>query len=161
MSLENCYDWICPDLRDQWELVRVSNAEQYLLRSLDRRQRWVLSIQEGYALRFFAGLYTVAQEQAFAEHAFSKIESDFIANLIAKLIERNILALSKSESDLPTSPQLKVCGQWFRHSDGYWILRDSKDVKWQMQVRNLHKAAIARWQQHDREHVRFASLSVH
>ena len=149
MSLENCHDWICPDLRDHWELVRVPNAEQYLPRSHDRRQRWVFSLQEGYALRFFTGRYTVNQVQSLSQQAFSMIESDLIVKLIAKLIERNILSISKPESDFPTSPQLKVCVQWFRHSDGCWILRHSKDVKWRIQVKNLHKAAITYWQQPD------------
>ena len=144
MSLENCHNWICPDLRDHWELVRVTNAEQYLLRSLDRRQRWVFSLHEGYALRFFTGRYIVAQVQSFTEKYFSFIESNLIAELIAKLIEKNILSVSKteSESDLPASPQLKACVQWFRHPDGYWILRNPEDVKRQMQVSDRHKAAI-------------------
>ncbi len=147
MSLENCHDWICPDLRDHWELVRVSNAGQYLLRSLDLPQRWVFSLQEGYALRFFTGRYTVNQVQSFSQQAFPMIESGLIVKLIAKLVERNILSISQPESDLSTSPQLKVCVQWFRLSDGYWILRNPEDVKWRMQVRKIYKAAIARRQQ--------------
>ena len=95
----------------------MSNAEQYLLRSLDLPQRWVFSLQEGYALRFFTGRYTVNQVQSLSQQVFPTIESDLIVKLIAKLIERNILSISKPESDLPASPQLKVCVQWFRHLD--------------------------------------------
>ncbi|MBL1177205.1 hypothetical protein [Pantanalinema sp. GBBB05] len=121
MTLENCQNWICPDLRSHWQLVRIQNADQYILRSIREPIRLVFSVSEGYALRYFIGRFTVQQVQELCQQELDEVSPTLVVDLIKKLIERNILSLVEIDEQTSSTAnplaqyQLQLIVQWFRH----------------------------------------------
>jgi len=146
MQPEQCQEWICPDLRSHWQLIKTRNANQYMLRSTETTARWLFSEMEGCALRYFTGNFTVAQVHQFCQQQIADLSPNLVLELIKKLIQFNVLSIAEPVEE--TAPkqgnyQLRDAVQWFRQSDGTWILRNPEDVTRQMQVSDRHKAAIA------------------
>lgn len=152
-------NWICPDLTAYWKLGKVRNSSEFLLQALQDNRRIRFSAIEGYALTFFTGRFTIRQVQKRCQQKLGEaIYSDFVSQLLQKLIELEILALpedsnigevssdkapEKSTNSEPnTSSLLKSCVQWIQHPDGYWILRNPEDVTF-LQVDERSKVAIA------------------
>lgn len=139
-------DLICPNLRQDWQLIKVSNTGRYLLRSLHSDQHWSFSTSEAHALAYFTGEYTIQQIQQFCWEQLGQIPSDLMIRLIDRLIEFNVLepadAEVKPSASATPSYQLKSGLHWFDHPDGYWILRNPSHVKYQIQVSDRHKTAI-------------------
>ncbi|MDX2240741.1 MAG: hypothetical protein NW224_08670 [Leptolyngbyaceae cyanobacterium bins.302] len=142
MLPENHQTWLCPDLRPHWQLAKVKHQDQYLLRSTQQSIQWSFSVPEGHALRYFTGNFTIEQVQQFCQQELKNISPNLVLKLIETLIERNILALPETGSTASSLLQLKPVVQWFRQSDGYWILRNPEDVTRQLQVSDRHKYAI-------------------
>ncbi|MGI0486363.1 hypothetical protein ACN4EK_13060 [Pantanalinema rosaneae CENA516] len=143
MLPEHCRTWICPDLRPDWQLIKVKNTDQYLLRARQQPIRWSFSMAEGQALRYFTGSFTIEQVQHSCQQELDNISPRFVLDLIEKLIERNILWLSDEEAGSASELRLKPAVQWFRQSDSFWILRNPEDVTRQLQVSDRHKQAIS------------------
>jgi putative peptide zinc metalloprotease protein len=139
---ENYHTWICPDLRQHWQLVKVRNPEQYVLCSMDCSIQWEFSTLEGQALRYFTGQFTLEQVQWQCQKECDSVTSTLMLDLIQRLIERDILQISESESKPSSSIQLKSVVQWFRQRDGFWILRNPEDVTRQLQVSDRHKQVL-------------------
>ncbi|MBE9129199.1 MULTISPECIES: M50 family metallopeptidase [unclassified Coleofasciculus] len=136
------YDnWICPDIRPYWKLSQLRNSNQFVLRTPDDNHQHLFSATEGYALRYFTGVYTVSQiQQDCHQKLGDAIASNLVAQLLQKLITLDILAPSttpaeslepKPEKNSPipnsTSPHLKSCLQWIEHPNSHWILRNPED----------------------------------
>lgn len=121
MTLENCQNWICPDLRSHWQLVKIQNADQYILRSIREPIRWVFSVSEGYALYYFIGSFTVKQIQELCQQGLNEVSPNLVVDLIEKLIERNILLLADVDEQTSSADnclaqyRLQLVVQWFRY----------------------------------------------
>ena len=158
LTQNDFHDWICPNLTTYWQLGEVRNSERIVLITIEGNRRLLFSNLEGFALRYFTGQFTVQQVQDFCHQEFSNIiPPNFVAQLLQKLIELEILALPDNSSDqLPDKSQipnpksaglqLKTCLQWIEHPDGYWILRNPEDVTF-LQVSEEDKTIIEQLEQ--------------
>ncbi|NEP11340.1 MAG: M50 family metallopeptidase [Symploca sp. SIO2C1] len=95
LTQENCHDWLCPDLREYWNLARVRSSNKILLKAINGQQKFLFSPIEGYTLRYFTGQYTVRQIQKLAQQEFSDAEPNLVVNILQKLISHQILALDE------------------------------------------------------------------
>lgn len=143
---DNLKDWICPDISTYWQLAKLRDAHQIILKSTQSDRQFCFSFAEGYALQHFTGKLTAAQIQTFCQQQFQDaISSNLVVDLLQKLIALGILALPDSEpnhiSAANNLPQLKDCVQWIHHPDNYWILRNPADVTF-LQVSERDKLVI-------------------
>ncbi|MEB3826244.1 hypothetical protein [Phormidium sp. CCY1219] len=143
-------EWICPDLTPYWSVSSVPDSDQMVLKATEGNLRVIFSAPEGYALQYFTGQFTVGQIQDLSQQHFGdKIPKNFIAQLLQKLIELNILQLPNSEIKAESapkkaaenSPRLKASVQFIDHPGGYWILRNPEDMTF-LQVSDDDKAII-------------------
>ncbi|NET56966.1 MAG: M50 family metallopeptidase [Symploca sp. SIO2E6] len=148
LTQENCQDWLCPDLREYWNLARVRNSNKIILKAINGQEKILFSPIEGYTLRYFTGQYTVKQIQKLAQQEFPDADPNLVVNLLQKLISHQILAIDELEDNHetqepednhktqepedtsppatpnPQSPCLKSGVHWLEHPEGYWILRN-------------------------------------
>ncbi|MBD1895747.1 hypothetical protein [Coleofasciculus sp. FACHB-129] len=163
---QNSDNWICPDLTTYWKLGKVRDSQEFLLSALSGTRSLELCASEAYALRYFTGKFTIGQVQQQCQQKFSDtIPPDFVARLLQKLLDLEILALPDPQpSSTPTnehsvsgaafnsptsdvsSRHLKACVQWIAHPDGYWILRNPTDVTF-LQVSDRHKTIVDQLEQ--------------
>jgi putative peptide zinc metalloprotease protein len=152
-------NWICPDLTAYWQLGKIPNSDQIILKAKEGNLRAIFTAEEGYALRYFTGKFTVSQIQQKCEEYFPEpISPNLVTELLEKLVEMNILEIATEianelgkeaeeiEPEKPTNPQgsgpkLKACVRWIEHPEGYWILRNPEDVKF-LQVSRQDKDII-------------------
>jgi len=144
-------DWICPDLTTYWQLGKIPNSDQIILKAKEGNLRAIFTAPEGYALRHFTGKFTVSQIQQKCEEYFSEpISPNLVRELLAKLVELNVLEIATEAENIeaekptnikPSGPQLKACVRWIEHPEGYWILRNPEDVKF-LQVSRQDKDII-------------------
>ncbi len=139
-------NWICPDIRPYWKLVREKNSQQLVLAAIQGEAKHFLSATEAYALRYFVGKLTVVQVQKNCNKRLQTAASpNLVTELIAKLIKLEVISLeSDSELAKPQSPQshqLKPCLQWVKPAPEYWILRNPEDVTF-LQFDNRSKEAV-------------------
>ncbi len=99
LTQENCQDWLCPDLREYWNLGRVRNSNKIILRAIAGQEKFLFSPTEGYTLRYFTGQYTVKQIQKLAQQEFPDADPNLVVNLLQKLISHQILALDEPEDE--------------------------------------------------------------
>ncbi len=145
------HNWICPDIRPYWKLYQLKDSQQIILYSPPSSTQLKFPLIEGYALQFFTGIFTINQIQTHCFDEFPNSDPDLVIKLVQKLITLGIIAPTtnpinkKADEELvnnSSTPQLKSCVQWIRHSDGYWILRNSEDVTF-LQVSDRDYAAIS------------------
>lgn len=86
------HDWICPDLRDYWQLVPDFKSNKVILQTLQGNRHFLFSTAEGFALQHFTGKFTVQQIQTKCSKKFANINSHLVAELLHQLIELKILA---------------------------------------------------------------------
>ncbi len=155
--LPPCEEWICPDITPYWKLSQLPDSDRIALKAIEGNLRVLFSAAEGCALRYFTGKFTVSQVQNLCQQQFgADISPDFIAQLLQKLVELNILELpAPAVGAVPPcppppapalqnkggSPNLKSCVQWIEHPEGYWILRNPEDVTF-LQVSDFDKAIV-------------------
>lgn len=147
----NLKDWICPDIRTYWQVTKLRDSEQIILKSTQNERQFCFSLTEGYALQYFTGELTAQEvqtrcQQQFRDTIFSNLTiSNLVVELLQKLIALGILALPDTEPNptpaINNCPQLKACVHWIAHPAGYWILRNPEDVTF-LQVSNRDKAVI-------------------
>lgn len=131
--------WLCPDLRNQWQLGRWQDG--VVLRSRQTQNQWIFSTTEGYVLQHFTGQFTVEQVQQLCQQKFPTVSPALVTELIVSLIEREVLIID-AEAPAASSLQLKPGLQWFHQADSSWIFRNPECVTHQMQVSDRHKRAI-------------------
>ncbi|MFZ1029015.1 MAG: hypothetical protein WAN66_22665 [Limnoraphis robusta] len=171
-------DWILPDLTPYWKLTQPKASLSVLLKSKSYGISHQFTPEEGLALRYFTGNFTIAQVKKACQNQITHLPEDFVFNLLQKLIEVQILAwdngeeysnnstLKKGENEKEYPPQpplkkgeneekillkLKDCVHWIEHPEGYWILRNPEDVKF-LQVGQQDKTII--------DQLKYQSLSV-
>ena len=136
MGLEDDRDWICPDLRAHWQLVKL--PDRVLLRDRTGQQQWEFSQTEGFALRYFTGIFTGEKVQQFCQQELGDTSPSLVTDLAKQLVQYRVLEMEQNTSQY----QLKPSVQWYRLPEGSWILRNRDNVTRQMQVSNRHKNAI-------------------
>ncbi|MEH2357977.1 M50 family metallopeptidase [Nostoc sp.] len=134
-SFDNCYNQCCPDLRIYWQIEKIRNYEQFILKSKDNSLQFRFNATEGYALQHFNGQWTIEQVQKRCTQKFGEvIYADFLEELLHKLVTLGILVdtVDENSDNIPTNssnyPHLKAYIQWIAHPEGYWILRNPEDV---------------------------------
>ncbi|MBL1177203.1 hypothetical protein [Pantanalinema sp. GBBB05] len=146
MTLDVYQGLVCPNLRQSWQLIKAQQASHYVLRSLQGDRQYQCSIPEAHALSYFTGEYTIGQIQQFCQDQLGNVPANLVVQLIYKLIDCHVLEPSVNEPvshpAATTDYRLKSSLHWFHHPDGYWILRNPNQVKYQMQVSDRHKTAI-------------------
>lgn len=142
---DNLQDYLCPNISTYWQLAKLKDSDQIILKSTESHRQFCLTLAEGYALQYFTGELTAVQIQAFCQQQFKDaISSNLVVELLQKLIALGILALPDTEAiSTPANklPQLKACVHWIAHPDGYWILRNPEDVTF-IQVSDRDKSVI-------------------
>jgi hypothetical protein len=145
LSASNARNYLnlkCPNLVSEWKIISVPESEQgvsgfspVFLQGTKTTQRFSFSLMEGYALKLFNGRLTVRQVQEKCEQQFEqKISSDFVVQLLEKLVFLKILEIHKIENSKiyklrENSPKrsrwtlLKSAVQWVWNPNGYWLLR--------------------------------------
>ncbi|MEW6499305.1 MAG: hypothetical protein AB1589_43535, partial [Cyanobacteriota bacterium] len=68
----DCSEWICPDLTPYWQFLQIPDSDQVVLKAIEGNLRVLFSATEGYALRYFTGIFTVSQIQDLSEQHFGK-----------------------------------------------------------------------------------------
>lgn len=144
-TLSQAFSWLCPDLTSYWQLARIKDSQEIVLKSGERQYRFLPA--EGYALTHFTGRFTVAQVQQRTAQKFPGIAENFVFELLQKLVNLGILTLEGEEwLDILSPPQaairLKACVQWIEHPDGYWLLRNPEDITF-LQLSDRHHQIIA------------------
>ncbi|NJL01341.1 MAG: M50 family metallopeptidase [Spirulinaceae cyanobacterium SM2_1_0] len=134
-----CQQWLCPDLRPYWLLGQLPDSECVVLRDRVTGEQHRFSIPEGYALRHFVGQYSLAQVQQRVAEEYAEIDAHFVARLLDQLLALGILS---TEPAIASGPQLKSTVSWRANPAGYWILRNSENLNYQMQVSPADKAVI-------------------
>ncbi|MGB3532200.1 MAG: M50 family metallopeptidase [Microcoleaceae cyanobacterium] len=158
----NDSDLILPDLTPYWKLTQTPTSNAIFLKAKNNSITHQLSLEEGLALRYFSGKFTIAQIQRVCDQQFNHLSNDFVFNLLQRLIELKILAWEDEEfpsssplkqenekqenslaikQDKPVFLQLKDCVHWIEHPQGYWILRNPEDIKF-LQVGQQDKTII-------------------
>jgi len=99
LTKKNCQDWLCPDLREYWNLARVRNSSKIILRAINGQEKFLFSPIEGYTLRYFTGQYTVKQIQKLTKQEFPDADPNLVVNLLQKLISHQILALDEPHEE--------------------------------------------------------------
>ncbi|MDY6804600.1 MAG: hypothetical protein SXA11_12440 [Cyanobacteriota bacterium] len=132
-------NWICPDLTSYWQLGKIPDSDRIILKAKEGNLRAIFTAEQGYALRYFTGKFTVSQIQhKCQQHLPESISPNLITELLEKLVELKVLELGTEpeeiEPEKPTippssGPKLKACVRWIEHPEGYWILRNPEDVK--------------------------------
>lgn len=152
---QDLWDCICPDLTVYWQLGKVRNAEQVILQLREGNQCFRFSAAQGIALQHFTGHFTIGQVQDLCRQQLGEtLSPHFVVELLLKLVELKILALPEDRPHEQPNPSfkqkspsvglvLKSCVQWIHHPDGYWILRNPKDVTF-LQVSVRDKVVIDR-----------------
>jgi putative peptide zinc metalloprotease protein len=149
-SFDNSYNQICPDLQIYWQIQKIRDYEQFILKAKDNSLQFRFNATEGYALQHFNGEWTVEQIQKRCVQKFGEIiYADFLEKLLHKLVTLGILVDAVNENsdniaiatNSPNSPHLKACIQWIAHPEGYWILRNPEDITY-LQLDNRCKIAI-------------------
>jgi len=141
---EDFYDWICPDLREYWQLFQIPDSDQIILKAIPANRQFLFSLGEGYALQYFTGTLTARQIQNRCQQLLPNIDPNLVVNLLHKLISLEILAMPTDRppavltSDLPP---FKPSVEWICHPDGYWLLRNPEDVTF-LQVSDRHYQII-------------------
>lgn len=150
---DNLKDWICPDISTYWQLAKLRDSHQIILKSTQSDRQFCFSFAEGYALQHFTGKLSVEQIQTCCQQQFQDaisnnlaISSHLVVELLQKLIALGILALPDTEHNhtpaaVNNLPQLKNCVHWIDHPHGYWILRNPEDVTF-LQVSARDKSVI-------------------
>lgn len=135
-----CGHWLCPDIRPYWQLAKLKSDNRIILRSPQSGDRHIFSAAEGYALRHFVGKYTIDEIQQRCQQELTVVDSELVAQLVTKLLQKGIFAWDTPASD--KTPRLKPCVEWIENADGYWILRNPEDRTY-LQVSARDRAAIA------------------
>ena len=136
-------DWICPDLGEYWKLGRVKGSDKIVLRAKETSEKHLFSPTEGHILRHFTGKTTVEQIQNLTQQEFPQVESNVVVELLQKLINLGIIEIAdEPENNNAPSSYLKPSVEWIPHPQGYWILRNSEELNYQMQVSDHDKAII-------------------
>ncbi len=153
---DNWNNWICPNLSANWQLGKLPDSDEIIFQAKDRTRKLRLSADVGCALQYFTGQFTVAQVQEFCQQQLGDgVSPDLVLQLIEKLVALQIIELpgqgeagkikdentSSPPAQNPPSPSLKSCVHWIEHPDGYWILRNPKDVTF-LQLDNRSQIAI-------------------
>ncbi|NER49589.1 MAG: M50 family metallopeptidase, partial [Symploca sp. SIO1A3] len=110
LTQENCQDWLCPDLREYWNLGKVRNSNQIILRAIEGKKKLFFSPIEGYTLRYFTGQYTVRQIQKLAQQEFPDADPNLVVNILQKLISHQILALDEPQDRVSNDQQTRGRG---------------------------------------------------
>lgn len=127
--------------------MREKQGDRIVLRAKSGYPNHRFSPEEGYALRYFNGKYTVAEVRSRCQQEFDRpIPENFVVELLEKLVRLNILA-PESATDTETrrdrpSPELKPCLEWIWNPNGHWILRNPENCT-HMQVSDRDKQAIS------------------
>ena len=126
-------NWICPDIRPYWKLLRENNSQQLVLVASQGDIKHSVSAAEAYALRHFVGKLTVVQVQESCNKRLQTAASpNLVTELIKKLLKLEVISLENNleeeQTQNPQSPQLKPCLQWVKPAPEYWILRNPEDV---------------------------------
>jgi len=132
---------ICPNLGAYWKLGQLKNSENIILKSPGKQ--FIFSPEEGYALRYFVGQFTLDQIQEACQQEFNHaLAPNWVSQLLEKLIDLGILTFQETEEPeiLQSSSLLKPCLQWINHHD-YWILRNPENVTF-LQVTSEDKTLI-------------------
>ncbi|MDA0267961.1 MAG: hypothetical protein O3A14_13620, partial [Cyanobacteria bacterium] len=152
----NSANWLCPDLRLHWRLVRSRSGEGCFLRGRESACSFRFDNSEGYALARFSGSWTVQEVQDQCRVEFGEaIPSDFVLTLISKLLDLGILAPKEDvpqdretgDTPVPTaSPRSQAIAlqpgcRWTHQRDGHWILGDAEGLH-HLQVSPKDKAII-------------------
>ena len=150
--------WLCPDLRPYWLLGQLPEREGIVLRDRTTGEQHAFSAAEGYALRHFVGHYSIAQIQARLVAEYPEQSDDAVARLIERLLTLGILSTASAPAAQPppestSGPQLKPTVSWRYNPDGYWILRNSENLNYQMQVSPADKAILDQLGQQDLKHL--------
>jgi putative peptide zinc metalloprotease protein len=133
---------ICPDLRPYWILVQRQDKDGVILTTRDRTQQHLFSTQEGIALRYFVGVFTIEQVHQYCQKECGNLPDDFIPQLLSQLVNLRILALDlpenlaalqstqnqPSDPKVGSEPRLKDNVELIHHEDGHWILRNPEHV---------------------------------
>lgn len=123
---------ICPNLGQYWKLGKVKDSDQVILKASG--QQFLFPPEEGYALRYFTGQFSLESIQKACQDEFEgTLDPNFAAQLLEKLIGLGILTFDEVEAtETPEPPppggsQLKPCLEWIEHQD-YWVLRNPENV---------------------------------
>jgi putative peptide zinc metalloprotease protein len=127
-------NWICPDIRPGWKLVKVRGAEAVLLKAIEGEREFRFTEAQGYALQHFTGVLTVVEVQSRLSAEFSRCDRNLVAKLVQKLIALGILARVNGH-------RLKAIAQWLEHPNGSWILRNPVEMTF-LQVSREDKVII-------------------
>ena len=145
LEQKDIFSWICPDLTTYWQLSKIRDAQQFILKALEGNRCFRFSRPEGLALQHFTGHFTVEQVQNLCCQKLGEaISPNLVVELLEKLVDLKILDLPTDNPNLtpPASgPRLKPGVSWFEHPDGHWIVRNREDMKF-LQVDNRSQAAI-------------------
>lgn len=137
--------WICPDLREHWQLrSRRPKAQQpesqlYYLVAVDHSQLAIpLSALEAKTLKYFTGDRTLEEVQCLCDRELDDAPADWVMQVVAKLIGCGALSLDSPPTMTATEPSrpqpqgaLKPTVQWLPHPDRpeVWLLRNPDNLE--------------------------------
>lgn len=134
--------WVCPDLRDYWSLHQSRTHDHWILRGVEGPQQIRFDACEGYALSHFSGQFTVPVVQQQCEQRWGdRVPSDFVVQLLQKLVSLGVLATDEPPSSNSGQLSLKSGVRWFQQQDGHWVLADPEGVR-HLQVSPQDKTII-------------------
>lgn len=81
INFEMDQNWICPDLREHWQLAR-RHSDCVILRSRQTKQQWEFSDLEGNVLRYFTGQFTVNHVQQVCQQKACVVSPTLVSELI-------------------------------------------------------------------------------
>lgn len=148
-------DWLCPDLREHWQLRSLRDSSQqpparrYRLIAKEQPQLTIpLSLLEAQTLKYFTGDRTLAEVQSLCDRELEDVPPNWVLQVVQTLMAHGILQLDvppqdagsatglpQSEDRSPADRQppgsLKPTVQWLPHPDrpNVWLLRNPDNLE--------------------------------